>query len=370
MKGLLQAGTATVIVDGQAGSCGKGKIAAYLGLRESPTIVVSNFGPNAGHTVYHKEHKLVFRHLPAACVSSGSVIVLGAGSVIDVKVLQNEIKQTEAAGVSVRDRLFIHPRAVVIDETDRNAEAGGWGIASTGKGVGAAMARKLRRSSDLCIAWKDSFCSQFTGMLDTVPDYLAGMIANHASVLIETSQGFDLCINHGVSYPYCTARQVSATQALADCGLPATCLGRVFGVVRPWPIRVGNTEIGESGPYASDAVELDWHHVAEFAGMNAEQEDAMLDQEVTTVTGRQRRVFSFSNKRLRQFANMVGPTDLVLTFADQIDVNARGASNPSELGSAVMDVVSNIEGVSRVPIRFVGTGPGTDDIVELTAEVA
>jgi len=368
MRQLLTGGTASVIVDGQAGSCGKGKIAAYLALREKPTIVVANFGPNAGHTVYLNDGtKLIFRHLPAACVSSGSVIVIGAGAVIDVAILQAEIAQAENSGISVSDRLFIHPRAAIISKEDQAAEADGWGIASTGKGVGMSQARKLMRRDPSVLACNDSFCSQYTGMLERTPDYLVSMLQARATMLIETSQGFDLCINHGVAYPFCTARQISTAQALADSGLPPTCLGRVFGVVRPWPIRVGNTAVGESGPYASDSIELSWDHVAEYAGMNEAQKAEMLAQEITTVTGRQRRVFSFSHQRLSLFSRMVGPTDLCLTFADQIDVNVRGVSNVGQFSSGVMDAVLKIEDTARVPVRFIGTGPLTNDLVELSA---
>ena len=40
----------TIVIDGQAGSCGKGKICGYLACHDSFSISINNWSSNAGHT--------------------------------------------------------------------------------------------------------------------------------------------------------------------------------------------------------------------------------------------------------------------------------------------------------------------------------
>ncbi len=368
----------SVIVDAQAGSSGKGKLAAYLALRYQPDVAVANFGPNAGHTVWLNGQRIVFRHLPSSCVYHGCKLVMSAGALIDLHVLHEEIRTVEKLGIPIRERLFIHPRCAIIEDSDKEREAEDvHRIASTMKGVGASAARKLRRIESVRLA------QDVVELADYVDrwgehDWLSTGIQHHGwKVLLETSQGFDLDINHGLSYPYCTSRQVSAVQALADAGLPAFLLNQVYGIVRPFPIRVGNvdqrpgkpTNDGWSGPYWRDNTETGWHKIAKDAGMDDFRTAAMLRAEITTVTGRQRRVFTFSHERLRHFVRMVGPTSLVLAFADQIDAAAynMGEADGPQLPQRVLDFVHMLDNTS-VPVRFVSTGPEVTQMVDLGAD--
>lgn len=40
----------TVVIDGQAGSCGKGKICGYLAKHTNFSMATNNWSSNAGHT--------------------------------------------------------------------------------------------------------------------------------------------------------------------------------------------------------------------------------------------------------------------------------------------------------------------------------
>lgn len=40
----------TVVIDGQAGSCGKGKICGYIAQKDNMEISTNNWSSNAGHT--------------------------------------------------------------------------------------------------------------------------------------------------------------------------------------------------------------------------------------------------------------------------------------------------------------------------------
>ena len=68
-----------VVVGGQYGSEGKGKITSYLALQEDAAVVVRCGGPNAGHTVYHKGQRHVLRQVPAGYVNPRSRLLLAPG---------------------------------------------------------------------------------------------------------------------------------------------------------------------------------------------------------------------------------------------------------------------------------------------------
>lgn len=40
----------TIVLDGQAGSCGKGKICGYIAQKDNIEISTNNWSSNAGHT--------------------------------------------------------------------------------------------------------------------------------------------------------------------------------------------------------------------------------------------------------------------------------------------------------------------------------
>lgn len=360
-------GTARIVIDAQAGSCGKGKTAEWLSRRFPPRVAVSTFGPNAGHTIQIGERKLVLRHLPAAALLDDTLIYLAASAVIDPRVLAEEVAHVEGHGVKpLHGRLLMHPRAAVIWLKHRELEGSLIGIASTMKGIGAALADKVMRHRN--IVANDPVLSWYCRPIEEKPSWLSDVLACGGDIQIETSQGFDLCINHGIEYPHCTSRQIGVCQALADCGLPRTTKTVTYAVVRPFPIRVGNTKDPESGvSYSSggygDSTEITWEQIADSAGIPTTEMNALREQETTTVSKRLRRVFTFSWTRFFRFAEVNQPDFIVLNFADQLDWKARGVTSLSELPPRVTDFVALLERVA--PVVCVGTGPASHECVEL-----
>src|SRR6266700_2269987 len=97
----------TVIVGGQYGSEGKGKITAYLACRDDVDIVVRCGGPNSGHTVDVNSQRYELRSLPSGFINPRTRLLLAAGSLINPEILLSELKAT-----------WIDPRRVGVD---RNA---------------------------------------------------------------------------------------------------------------------------------------------------------------------------------------------------------------------------------------------------------
>lgn len=141
----------TVVVGGQFGSEGKGKVAYEIARRTNAAAAVRVGGPNSGHTVVgHDGHKVVFRQLPTAALLPGVICVLPAGSYIDKEVLFRERQMTGLGP----DRLLIDPNAVVISDLERGEEEArllGQKIGSTLTGTGAAVSRRVNRLGDVCL---------------------------------------------------------------------------------------------------------------------------------------------------------------------------------------------------------------------------
>ena len=146
------------------------------------------------------------------------------------------------------------------------------GISSTCKGCGEATVEKIRRGNANCLAKDYEQFGDYTVTQDDWNFIIRNELkSRHTRMLVEAPQGFDLDINHGIQYPYCTSRQTIAAQAIADAGIPCQAVTDVIAVIRPYPIRVGNVYdeetgemIGYSGDYAHSQ-ELTWDEVGRRA---------------------------------------------------------------------------------------------------------
>lgn len=83
-----------VVVGTQFGDEGKGKIIDVLAPK-ADYIVRYQGGNNAGHTVVVGEDKFILHLLPSGIISSKGKCIIGAGVVVDIKVLLNEIDALE-----------------------------------------------------------------------------------------------------------------------------------------------------------------------------------------------------------------------------------------------------------------------------------
>src|SRR5438093_12382053 len=98
----------TVVVGGQFGSEGKGKVAHWLSRTQGVHVAVRVGGPNAGHTAVNDAGEpLIFRHLPTAVLIPNVKCALGAGSLVDPEVLLSEVERHRLTP----ERLAIDPEA-------------------------------------------------------------------------------------------------------------------------------------------------------------------------------------------------------------------------------------------------------------------
>ena len=82
----------SVVVGGQFGSEGKGKVAQYLAAQRDAAAVVRVGGSNSGHTGYARDGtRHVLRQLPTAALLPDVLCVIGAGSYIDPEILADRL---------------------------------------------------------------------------------------------------------------------------------------------------------------------------------------------------------------------------------------------------------------------------------------
>src|SRR5437870_4648649 len=109
----------TVVVGGQFGSEGKGKVAHALAKDMRAAAAIRVGGTNSGHTVISESGaRCVFRQLPTAALLPECISVIPAGAYIDLSVLLKEVSVTRLTG----ERLVIDPNAFVLNDTDAMSE--------------------------------------------------------------------------------------------------------------------------------------------------------------------------------------------------------------------------------------------------------
>jgi adenylosuccinate synthase len=329
----------TVVVGGQYGSEGKGKVAHYLAKEMNASAAIRCGGPNSGHTVIDPDGKpIIFRQLPTASILPDVICVLCAGSYIDPQILSSEI---EIAGID-RERLYIDPNAVIIAPEMRDSEARGGlvgSIGSTGSGTGEAVIRRIRRLPDLIFA-RD--IPELSPYISDTKALLRKQLSKNRRVIIEGTQGFGLSLLHSEFYPYVTSRDTTAAGFVAEAGLSPLDVDDVVLTIRAFPIRVG----GNSGPLAN---ETDWATLTENSGSE------LPLSEWTSVTKRLRRVAHFDPVLVNKSIQVNQPTRIVLNHLDYIDVLC--IRNQS-ITKKVEEFITNTEFRVKRRIDYLGLGPG------------
>jgi adenylosuccinate synthase len=298
------------LADGQYGSTGKGLLSSYLHDREASavSVVASNAGPNSGHTSYLGDRKIVLKQLPTFAVHEQLAnpddpmpIFLTSGAIINPDILNREVHEY---GIK---QVYLSRQASLISPQDIIAEGSGSvaAVAGTRQGVGTALARKVLRDPTAVVdSYKGGWHPNIT-LVDSMSLDVTECVAFH-----EISQGFSLGLNSGF-YPKVTSRECTVAQACADARIPPQLVKGVALSFRTLPIRVGNHEGFSSGECYPDQNELSW-------------EDVGVEPELTTVTKRPRRIFSFSRFQYREALLANRPTLIFMNFMNYFkDLDAR-----------------------------------------------
>lgn len=329
-----------VLFDGQYGSTGKGLLASFIAEHCGSWIdtVTTNAGPNSGHTAYHETFgKIMTQQIPVASVVMGlnnwaHSVYLNGGAVIEPSIFKDEVDRYFNRDFG---SLLVHPAAAVIKpehQGDQHSD-----ISSTGKGVGPAMQAKLGRRADATMGGHVNSYGRSVSIDDMKPNELG-------VCFVETAQGWSLGINSGF-YPYTTSRECSVTQALADLGVSPRALKKSIVSLRAHPIRVGNhPDGGYSGGVYPDQKEISF-------------EELGVEPELTTVTQRVRRVFTWSWQQYHEMLRANEPDAVFINFLNYI-------TNPDEQADFVRDLATHYRGTLGKYPDFIlgGFGPKNSDV--------
>ena len=332
----------TILVGGQWGDEGKGKVIDLLGDRVD-MVVRSQGGNNAGHTVVAdgREHK--FHLIPSGILNPRVTCVIGHGVVVDPKVFLQEVDSLHAEGVST-ERLVISERAHMVmpyhPELDRLGEhqRGDDRLGTTARGIGPAYEDKIRRIGfrvgDLqkpafmekklrfVLRLKNEALTKLYGadafdeaaildeylgyaerldhMIRDVHPLIRDAVARGDRILLEGAQGVMLDIDLG-TYPYVTSSAPTAGGACTGSGIPPSRVDRTIGVFKAYTTRVGY------GPFPTELTDELGERIREIGA------------EFGTTTGRARRVGWFDAAVARYAVDTNGIDSMVLTKVDVLD---------------------------------------------------
>jgi len=330
-----------ILIGGFFGDEGKGKVAAYLALKDSPSLSVRTGSINAGHTVTYMGKQWKVRIIPSAFVNKSTYLGLGPGALTSIDVLMNEAKETTAL-----DRMYIDPHVGIITENEIKEERSDdhlmKTVGSTGQGVGYAEVKRVLRK--LKLAKDYDILSKY---ITKIPELIIEKLEKNENILVEGTQGYYLSLYHG-EYPYVTSRNTSASGVLSEIGVGPKYVDHVTVIFKSYVTRVGE------GPLEG---EVSWEE-AEKLGI----------AEVATVTGRKRRSAPFNIKLAKEAVRVNSATQIAITKLDSLFKDAKGVREYSKLPAEAKKWIDQIEEELKVPITLVGTGEDALDMIDLRNE--
>jgi adenylosuccinate synthase len=186
-----------LVVGGQYGGEGKGKISAFITQQEEIDICVRCGGPNSGHSFVNEQGEVILlRQLPTGFIRPSTRLLIPAGALLDLDVLRYEL---DAFKIDPR-RVGVDRNAMIIEESDKERERGlqlRERLSSTLCGVGSAVARRALRGTEVRTAGVASQKVQWLKQLITnVSEETNSALDEGKSVLVEGTQGFGLSLYH------------------------------------------------------------------------------------------------------------------------------------------------------------------------------
>lgn len=417
-----------VILGLQWGDEGKGKIVDYFAPKYD---VIARFqgGPNAGHTLYVQDKKVVLHQIPSGIFHEKNINLIGNGVVLDPVTLRRECESVASFGIDYRKNLFIAERTHIILPTHRALDKaselskGSDKIGSTLKGISPAYMDKTGRNGirvgDLLdksfttqyiklrlkhqrlldslnfhediLSWEEEF-------LDSI-DFLRGFnivngeyfindkIREGKTVLAEGAQGSMLDVDFG-TFPFVTSSNTISAGVCTGLGVAPQKIREVMGVTKAYCTRVG------SGPFPSELHD------------GTGEELRKIGNEFGATTGRPRRCGWMDLVSLR-FACMInGVTKLIMTKADVLDAfqelklcgeyvignkkttevpfqmnkvsiapvwqtfkgwnkDITSIKNQESLPVEMKEYVQHINEYLGVAIKYISNGPGRDQLIEI-----
>ncbi len=332
-----------VVIGAQWGDEGKGKITDLLS-KSADVVVRYQGGVNAGHTVVVQDQTFKLHLIPSGILYPATECIIGSGTVIDPKVLIEELDQLEALNISIKNLLIsgtahvTMPYHRMIDQASEERR-GSHKIGTTKRGIGPTYADKSERTGiriiDLVdnpegmrkqLRWTveyknaileklydlppldpEAVIQEYIGYAERLRPHVVDSslriyeaVRQRRNILFEGAQGTLLDLDHG-TYPYVTSSNPVAGGACVGAGIGPTIIDRVIGVAKAYTTRVGE------GPFPTELTDAMGQMLCDRGA------------EFGTTTGRQRRCGWFDAVIGRYAVRINGLDCLAVTKLDVLD---------------------------------------------------
>ncbi len=327
-----------IVIGGFFGDEGKGKIIAYIVKKDNVNLAArGGVGPNAGHTFNLNGQTFKVRMLPSAAFNINTKLAIGAGVLVDPKILLNEISSFQA-----QRRTFVDSHCGIIKEEhiqqDSTESFLKDKIGTTGTGTGPANSDRALRKLSLA---RD--CSEIKDYLSDVSCMIHSDLEKNNNILLEGTQGTYLSLYYG-RYPFVTSKDVTASSVCADVGIGPKSIDKVIIVFKSYITRVGG------GPLEN---ELDREEIQRRGWL-----------EYGSVTGRERRSSPFNIDLAKRAIRLNGATSFALTKLDVLFPECAGVKDYSKLSQHAKKFIEEIEAELGLKAELIGTGIDVDSVID------
>lgn len=333
----------TLILGLLRGDEGKGKITDYFADKHDMVIRFQG-GPNAGHTIYKDDKKLVLHQLPSGILHGDRTInLIGHGTIIDVRKLIIEIGNVVSTFnislsniyLKIAKGCHVITRQHIIDDTER--ENSGKGNGSTKCGISPCYRDKYYREGVRLVDWwnedninevkqlilQDDSISVSEDDLNQIIHFIEiNMVDDtyelnynwkNRTKLFEGAQGVFLDIDNPY-YPNVSSSSVNVGGVITGTGIAYKNLKNlnIIGVVKAYMSSVGvgffPTEIKDK---------LEWEYKGKKYSITADK-IREVGQEYGATTGRPRKVGILDLPMVKHAVDIIGVDSICLTRLDTL----------------------------------------------------
>ncbi len=413
------------VLGSQWGDEGKGKLVDILAEKHDIVCRYAG-GSNAGHTIVVNGNKFAFHLIPSGILHQNTTCLIGNGVVIHLPTFFKELDTLDEKGVEYAGRMLVSDRAHLLFDFHqtvdgmREEELAGEKIGTTKKGIGPCYSSKATRiglrvgdlrfmkhfEENLTLLLENmqkrfdfeydipaeieryrEYAKRLEPMIVDSVAYINQAHSDGKKILVEGANATMLDLDFG-TYPFVTSSSPSIGGACTGLGLSPDKLECSVGIVKAYTTRVGagpfatelHDELGENirekgHEYGTttgrprrcgwlDTFVLNYSHMLNnFTYLNVTKLD-VLDEldELKIGVG-----YSYEGKKLDSFpANLEVLANVEVEYETmpgwKTDITKCRAFD--ELPEAAKNYILRIEELVGCPVRWIGVGPGRDEMIE------
>ncbi len=424
----------TIIVGTGYGDEGKGKVIDVLS-SQFDVVCRGQGGANAGHTFTFKGQEVNTHQLPSGITNKSTLNIMGHGMYLDPVSLLQEIATVRNIGLEISPKNLaisttahvVFPKHKFLDAHRENSKDG---QGSTKSGISFVASDKVLRTGirahDFAKSVKELTSIAYDGLrqaaiqcgviIDSktealfkdqakdfakaakeIEPYLTNTkilvrkkLASNKNILLEGAQAFGLDINHG-KYPFVTSSETTASGVATGVGLNHRQIGKVIGVVKAIPSKVGggpfvtkitdekiaslyrgkmqnvDGEFGKTTKRPRDIGYMDLVLLKEAVAVNGIDEIALtkadvLNRESLTCIAVAYELDGVEINTLPDSANQLSRCQPIYKKMPT-GANINGITEFNKLNQEIKNIIEFIEKFVGVPITIIGTGPAGNETI-------